>query len=192
MPKLFKVLTLLTTALLIAAVQAFNPQYIRAQEIILENLVLDNVGGTIQLRFGIEVEDVASLRDYLDEGTTLRLKCDAELQQKKILWKDETVLSRSLVFDLKNNPLTQEYLLQNVTYERTIHGKNLESLVQTGWGQLVMDLGSWAALPRRKEYALELSVRMIRADIPGWLKKALFFWSWNIGNAQQYRLNFSY
>jgi len=190
MAKPLNILIIALTALGLA-IQA-HPQQASAQEIVLKNLVLDNVGGKIQLRFGIEVEEMDFLKDYLNEGTSLRLKCQARLQRKKILWKDATVLNKSLVFDLRNNPLTRQYSLHNLTVERTIHSKDLSNLIKTGWGRLVMDLGNWAALPRGHEYALELSVRLMHADIPGWLKTALFFWSWNVANVQQYRLNFSY
>jgi hypothetical protein len=192
MLKPLNILTLMAIGLIVLMGQTMAPKDALGQEIILKNLVLDNVGGTIQLRFGIEMNNLAQLKEYLSEGTTVRLSCLAELQRKRLLWKDDTVLARKLAFDVKNNPLTQQYTMHNLASGRTRQSDTVESLIQEAWSRLIMDLGNWAALPRGNEYALELSVRMIRADVPGWLKKALFFWSWNIGNEQQYRLNFSY
>ncbi len=163
-----------------------------AQEILLKNLILDNVKDKIQIRFGIGIEKMEKLRSYLEEGGTLRLNCKAYLLMKKNMWWDEELKVNELIFDLNNNPLTREYLLYNVSQNKKVQSKSLSFLLENEWGNLVLNLGSWKTLPRDKNYALELFVSLKRTDVPIWLKKALFFWSWSIASSKKYRMDFSY
>ena len=50
-----------------------------AQELHLANLVLNNFEGTIRVRFGVEPTGIESIRQVLDAGETLVLRCKAKL-----------------------------------------------------------------------------------------------------------------
>ncbi len=165
---------------------------VHSQEVMLKNLVLDNVAGIVQLRFGIKTVDASELKEYLQEGVILRLQCSAKLKANKSLWWDETLREEKVAFELKNNPLTRKYVLRNVTENRTMQNKDLETLIRSNWGNMVLEMGRWPKAPQGREYVLELKVRLERADIPVWLKRALFFWSWEVVPVKTYRMNFTY
>lgn len=153
---------------------------------------MDNVKDKIQIRFGIEIEKMDKLRSYLEEGGALRLRCQAKLLMKKNMWWDEELRVNELIFELNYNPLTREYLLHEVSQNKKVNSKSLSFLLKNKWGNLVLNLGSWKTLPKGKNYALELFVSLERTDVPIWLKKALFFWSWSIAPSKKFRMNFSY
>jgi hypothetical protein len=183
--------TALLAGTILLALLVFPP-CVHGQEVMLKNLVLDNVAGTIQLRFGVKTVDTEELKAYLEEGVTLRLQCSAKLKANKSLWWDETLREQEVAFELKNNPLTRKYVLRNVTEKRTMRNKDLETLIRSNWGHMVLEMGRWPKAPKGREYVLELKVRLERADIPVWLRRALFFWSWEVVPVKTYRMNFTF
>jgi hypothetical protein len=164
-----------------------------AQNIELKNLILDNEKGEIQLRFGIKVNKMQELQQYLQEdGYTLRLRCRAELLKTRTLWWDESLGENEVVFDLSCNQLSQQYILHNVSESGKATSEDLEKILRKHWRHLTILLGKWRNLTKRENYAVELDVTLRRANVPMWLRKALFFWSWDVVSSRRYRMDFTY
>lgn len=162
------------------------------KDLVLKNLVLDNVDGQIQLRFGIDPLEPEKLHKYLSDSVTLRLECKAFLFKERKLWLDKGLDHDHCVFRIKQNPITQKYSVFDAESEKEYTGNSLETLMKRHITKLRLNLGVWQTLQKGEKYAIELLVSLKRAGFPGWVKKCLFFWSWDIVPTQKYRMNFTY
>ncbi len=164
----------------------------QAQTIELKNLSLDNLGNTLQLHFGFTPDEFQEFDELLKDGVPLRLNCQASLLRVFTFWPDRLVSQEAMSFELKANTLSQEYILHDLTAERSMKNKELEPLLRSNLSELVLNLGDWKSFVQGKKYALEFDVSLQRNDVPIWLKDALFFWSGYILKKKKYRMIFTY
>jgi hypothetical protein len=106
------------------------------------------------------------------------------------LWWDRELRRSSKNSLLHYDSLNDEYRLRKGKNGSGERNSDLSSLLQSGWGQIDMYLGPWPDEYKEENLALHLSVRLIRADVPVWLKRTLFFWSWNVVPVRNYRIRF--
>lgn len=162
----------------------------RAQELHLANLVLNNFEGKIRVRFGVEPTGTERLRQALDGGELLMLRCRARLAVKRdYLWNQE-IASASYESELRR--------LRGGDYAVTLPGqgpmvdKDLPSLFRKGWSEVLIDLGPWDRLTRGQTYVLSLELALTRPDVSPWLSRGLFFMSFDAAPTVSYQLDFTY
>ncbi len=159
----------------------------------LDNLVLDSSqGGHVRVRFGVQCP-VEPLKQLLtDEGATVRVGFEAALRRERLLlWEKQEAVARRLYY-LKSRALSQEYELKGEGLDKPLVGTELAPLLDKAWSTLEMDLGAWHQLQPGSEYVVDLRIECDRADVPVWLRRALFFWSWDVLPPRTYRLRFRY
>ncbi len=160
-----------------------------SQEFYLNNLILDNINGKIQIRFSLDITKTNKLISYLKNGVSLRLKCKVELRREKKLWWDSTVYSRQKMFTLSYNPLTKDFIISSgLSFSE--RDRDLKSLFDRVWKKLVINLGTWKRLKKGKKYIFQIALTMERSDIPAWIKKVLFFINWDVIAKKTYRVKF--
>lgn len=168
------------------------PKQIQAQDLELQDMALDNVSGSIQLSYGVEVLDVQALEERLSEGLVLQMQCRARLIRDRHWWMDALLQDKELVFELKSQPLQGSFQLINKAKGNTLKNQDLNKLLHKAWSGLKMHLGNWQELEPGQEYAVELSLTLKRSNVPWWLRKSLFFWSWDLVPEKKYRMDFKY
>jgi len=172
------------TVLLLAATPC------RAQELLLNNLVLNNFEGKIWVRFGVEPTGIEPIRQALLAGEQLALVCKARLSLKRdYVWNHEVSHARweSRLRRLKGG----EYAI-DVPGQGAVADKELHALFRKAWGEILIDLGSWDRLERGQNYSLTLELTLTRPDVSPWLKKGLFFWPFDAATPVSYQLDFTY
>jgi len=160
------------------------------QEVTLRNLVVNNKDGAVHLRFGLRARNTEELSRYLEQGTDLRLLCTATMNLERSLWWDRELRRSAKEFLLRYDSLDDAYRFgteENSTEERD---SDLASLLRSEWQRIDMDLGPWPNEYREENLALHLTVRLVRTDVPVWLKRTLFFWSWDVVPVKNYRIRF--
>lgn len=185
-PRIAPLAVALATALVLCAGAA------QAQSLLLSNMVVDNQAGTLMARFGVAVDGSASLTDQLQAGVTLALSCKATLSKAGGLLGGARISSAEMKSRLKFDPLTREYTLQMPGREAPLRGVALDELLRSGWGELALDLGPWRLLESGQDYTVALEIKLSQAEIPNWLKRNLFFWSWDVIPPTSYQLHFRY
>lgn len=188
-------------------------QYQRRKAVILAVLVLlavaapsagqegchiDNLGlhssedGHIRVHFGVQCPVVPLQTMLVEEGGVIRVVFEvALLRERLFLWKkQETVVQQT--FLLQNRSLSQEFVVDGGQLEQPLIGPRLGPILHKAWSTLEMDLGPWHNLQPGSAYSVELRIRCDRADVPVWLRKALFFWSWDVLPPRSYNLGFRY
>ena len=161
-----------------------------AQELHLANLVLNNFEGKIRVRFGVEPSGTERLRQTLDNGERLVLRCRAKLGVKRdYLWNQE-LATASYESELRR--------LRGGDYAVTLPGqgpmvdKDLAALFRKAWNEILIDLGPWERLERGLTYVLSLELVLNRPDVSPWLSRGLFFMSFDAAPPISYQLDFTY
>lgn len=166
-----------------------------AQRISLTNLVVDNQGGRIKVRFGTDIKAPAQVDQALASGQVLALECRASLARKReYAWNAPVASAESL------SPLTMS---EAGSYEiippagqaghmERYRGRDLGLVIKEAWGAMSLDLGDWNRLEPGNVYSLTLEIRVVRQDVSSWLQGALFFWNFDALPPVKYQLDFSY
>lgn len=158
----------------------------------LDNLILDNQAGSISVRFGVRVLDIKDLEADLAAGATLGLKSEASVFRRKNLWADTRVAGATLISPLRKDVLAKDYVIELPGEGRVLRDKDLATLLDKAWGRMALDLGPWESLLPGRDYRLEMRISMDRLDVPAWLRYVVFFWSFDVSEPLNYRLDFSY
>jgi len=175
---------------LVVMATALGVQAVQAQELLLSNLVLNNFEGRIRVRFGVEPTGLDRIRQSLEAGERLALRCRARLSSK-----------RDYVWNLEVSAATWESELRRLKggdFVATLPGhgsiadRELGSLFRKAWNEIMVDLGPWEGLERGSTYVLSLELSLARLDVSPWLKKGLFFWSFDAAPSVSYQLDFTY
>ncbi|WP_461211353.1 DUF4390 domain-containing protein [Desulfocurvus sp. DL9XJH121] len=158
----------------------------------LGGLVLDNEAGDISVRFGVRLTGYESLVQELDAGSSVALRCKAQVHRRKDLWLDKREAVAQVSSVLSKDLLADEYVLTMPGEEAPRRSKILPALLSEAWGAMSVDLGPWKGLEPGNEYTLDLSISMDRTDVPVWLRYVLFFWSFDVYPTVSYQLEFTY
>lgn len=184
-PRRFAVLAALALAALLGVARPAA-----AQELLLTNLVLNNYEGRIRVRFGIEPSGLEQIRQALDAGERLNLRCKARLAFKRDYVWDQEIASSVWESDLRR--LKGGDYVVTLPGQGTLADRDLAALVRKSLGEILIDLGSWDRLERGVTYALTLELALTRPDVSPWLKNSLFFWSFDAARPVSYKLDFTY
>lgn len=165
------------TALLFICSGAFRPVLVHAQSLEVKDLVLERESGQVQVRFGLEVKGVDELRQILEEGGVFELQCRATLFKKRgVVW--DSVMGRSeFLSQINANPLSQSFSVVDAASSKIVQNKNLSELLQDVWKTIALDLGSMGKLEKGHVYRVVLTVGIEQVDVPQWVKRSMFFWS---------------
>ena len=161
-----------------------------AQELLLNNLVLNNFEGKIWVRFGVEPTGIEPIRQALLAGEQLSLVCRARLFLKRDYVWNQNVSAAVWEGELRRIK-TGEYVA-SLPGQGSAADKDLGSLFRKHLGEILIDLGPWDRLERGVTYVLSLELSLTRPDVSPWLKNGLFFWSFDAARSVSYQLDFTY
>jgi hypothetical protein len=65
-------------------------------------------------------------------------------------------------------------------------------LLDGAWKSISLPVGSTTLMTSGNEYRVTLNVEMVNTDVPEWLTKSFFFWSWDPAPPIQYSTDFTY
>jgi hypothetical protein len=160
-----------------------------AQTLELTDMVVTNVHGEVWLRFGIRVDNPEGIALVLQEGGEVELQATAKVFRRRSVWWDKTVAEGEFVSRLDINALTEEYIATMGPSQAK--DKRLDKLLQHAWSSLDITLGSWSGLRPESQYKIVLTLELKRVDVPIWVRRSLFFWSWDVAPKNVYELSFS-
>jgi len=142
----------------------------------------------VWLEASVFVSNAAGLRAALRDGASFHLDIHAFLEYPRLMLPNKTLFSSQNRWRVHFDPLTREYLLIR-SQQPPLRKKELRTLLEEALGDLILPLGDAEGLPRICRAGLTLVLRY--ADVPPWLRKTLFFWSWDVIPATTFSLEFS-
>lgn len=138
------------------------------------------------------MEDKPIFKGELEDGAELVLKCDVSLEEVSNYWINNKIAAAEFVSVVKFDALTKEFVMTVPSRSTTLRSRNLDTILESGWGTIEVGLGPWAALERGQQYSLSINTTMIEAGAPEGLSRFIYFWSWDAGTDTTFILNFTY
>lgn len=157
----------------------------------LSDLVLDNKGGGVSVRFKVDFEPVEEVAAILQDGATLALRCEAQLSRQRGWWLDKSLAEAERRDLLYGNAIAKEFVVEQES-RLTLRERDLKVLLRKAWGNIAMDLGPFSRLERGATYIINLTVSLKQADVPAWMRWTLFFRSWEAVPTAKYQMVFEY
>lgn len=186
-----RIRSLFLNCLLLLAMVATPSPAMGASLLTLDNLVVDSQADKVHLRIGLQMEQPEIVTEVLREGVDLWLEGAVRLISKRLFLPDRVLSERRFEHVLEWNPLTQEYELTLPQKEHLVKAKEVKDLVDEHWREINLEMGDWSMLVPGQTYHLELDITLDRRDIPVWMRRVLFFWSWEVMTPIRYELEFS-
>ncbi len=162
------------------------------QRLVLNDFVLDNTEGQLILRFGVSVTDRETLQLLLKDGGKVSLLCEGSLIRPSTLWLDTTLARQQTTSTLFYDVLTKDYVLTDDMGTPLGRTPNLGKLLETTWEAQSLNVGLLSQLTRGGSYRVDLSIQIKDENVPLWMTKTLFFWSWNVAPSMRYSMDFTF
>jgi len=182
----FKILFFIVAVLGLIAVH----QDARSQKLDLSSFLVDTQEEYLVARLSLHVYDFENIKHILDNGGKMTMLCTATLfRQRTLLW-NRKLDSREIEIDLQKDLLTGEYIVKHP--EKRIRMQKLsEDDFLSLFEQVTIKIAPWSELRPEQKYSLRVNVRLISRDVPQWIKRILFFWSWDVAKGVQYETGFT-
>ncbi|MCH5276340.1 MAG: DUF4390 domain-containing protein [Desulfovibrionaceae bacterium] len=144
-----------------------------------------------RLEAAVTVSDVAPIRANLRDGAALNLSLDVILELPRLVLPSQILAESHILYQIRFDPLAREYLLLREAAPPLRHS-SLESLLNDVLGDTVIPLVPSTPFTPDDTYRATLTLSLRHAHVPPWLKKALFFWSWDVLAPAAFTLDFQY
>ncbi len=156
----------------------------------LHYLAVEKQRDNTLLAVSLGARQAAPLQSALKEGSLLNLTLECALEERRALLPNLSVDQRTLILQLRFDPLTREYLLLRQD-EPPLHQRDLTGLLNAALADLSIPLAPPATLEPGREYNVTLTLGVRHADVPPWLRQTLFFWSWDVIAPVSFSLSFT-
>lgn len=167
------------TAGLAAAARAVPTSSGPQSELILRETRLAVSAERVDLAYQLDIRGLAFLRDQLRDGAHIDVTGGIRLFQKNLLRPNSELATLALQWTLRHEPLTRTFLLITPGGQSR-RAPHLDVLLHEAWRELHATLRPAEALEKDEEYLLALELVVRYAEVPPWLERALFFWSWEL------------
>lgn len=162
------------------------------QEMRLKSFRLMEADGALMLTFGVDFSNIDQMKGVLKEGVKIELLCDATLSRSRSFWFRKTLATNTLSSLLYYDTLTREYYLTLPGNKAPHRNKSLKKLLDGAWASLTLPVASTTLIAPGDEYRVSLSIESVNTEIPEWLAKSFFFWSWDPAPPIHYSTDFTY
>ena len=141
---------------------------------------------SLRLRSSLVLESADTVRKELQDGAQMGLTCTLFLERVNTFRNSEVARTTSL-FMLRHDPLTREFVMSSGDDKFQL--RYLAPLIEQGWRKTPLELPLPASL-EPGEYRLTLHLTLEYTDVPPWLARTLFFWSWEVASPLTYTQTF--
>lgn len=156
---------------------------------LLNSLSVTTQHGAPRLEAAVTVSDVAPIRANLRDGSALNLSLDVVVELPRLMLPSQILAECHILYQLRFDPLTREYVLLREAAPPLRHS-SLESLLNDALGDTVIPFVPSTPLTPDDMYRAALTLSLRHAHVPPWLKKTLFFWSWDVLAPATFTLDF--
>jgi hypothetical protein len=156
----------------------------------LHSLSIAGQDGEPRLEASVAVNNMDALRAGLEGGAPVNLEFRLNLEQIRFVLPDRKIDESSQLHQLRFDPLTREYLLLS-RGSPPLRQRRLEDLLGPALADLVFPLAPPGGLKPDVPYRVNLTIAARYAQVPPWLKRTLFFWSWDVIAPVTFSLDFT-
>ncbi len=145
----------------------------------LRSFTLETLNDGVHVSMGLGIEHMGSVRSQLRDGAVMTLTCNLDLVRVRTILSNEILSSETRTYQLRHDLLSREFILSSPGTP-IVRQKQFAALVASAWQHLEFVLPIKEPLVSGETYRVQLKVTLEHAEVPPWLEKALFFWSWEV------------
>ena len=137
----------------------------------------------ITVNYQLNLKGLIPIRDQLRDGARMTIEGGIRLLRRNLLRPNSELAFLPLAWNLRHDPLTREFLLVEVGKAengQAARAPHLGALLQEAWKDLYAVLLPEMPLEDDETYIVRFDFVLKYAEVPPWLEKALFFWSWEL------------
>lgn len=141
--------------------------------------MVETLPQVVQVDTGFRIEHSGAVRSQLRDGAVMNLHCVVTLERIRTLLSNIVISETTRTYQLRHDLLTREFML-SCPDKPLLRQKQLDALMTSAWEHLQFMLPLQEPLISGDTYRVSLKVTLEHAEVPPWLEKALFFWSWEV------------
>ena len=145
----------------------------------LRTFTVEMLNDGIDVSMGIGLENDGVVRAQLRDGAVMTLTCKLALERVRTLLSNEVLSEESRSYQLRHDLLSREFILSSPG-QPLVRQKQFDALLASVFQHLDFLLPLQASLVSGETYRVQLKITLEHAEVPPWLEKALFFWSWEV------------
>ncbi len=131
-----------------------------------------------EIHSGLKLNNTAEIKAQLRDGAVMALDCKVQLERTRTLLANVLVAETVQTYYLRHDPLTREFVLSCPGIP-SVRQKNFDTLVAP-LKQMRFVLPLMEPLAAGETYRIRFDLTLQHAEVPPWLSRALFFWSWDV------------
>ena len=148
-------------------------------EMLLDSFTVQTSAQQVEVLTGLRISNPDGIKSQLRDGAVMMLSCIMNLERIRTLLSNEQLSVIQRTYQLRHDPLTREFMLSS-SDAPTLHQGNFDSLLNLAWKELHFTLPLLRPLSSGETYRIRLEMTLQHTEVPPWLEKALFFWSWDV------------
>ncbi len=185
MKKLFPILLTVVIVFLLIPDREAN-----SQKLDLSSFLLETYEDNLQTRFSVEVDDFEKIKTALDNGSKVALLCDVSIFKNRIIFWNMSVEDREIEIGLEKDLLSGKYNIIYPDQKRSLDSFEKSDFLEQ-FGDMKIELVPMDMLESGQKYTVRIQVKLISRGVPKWIKRTLFFWSWDLARSIRYEMEFS-
>ena len=162
-----------------------------AQRLDLSSFLIDTYGDTLLARFSITLDDFDKVKSALDNGSKVALLCNVSLLKDRVFFWDQPMMQRDIEIGLEKNMLSGGYVVIFPSQTRNLDIID-KDIFHELFGNMNVELLTLDKLEPGQKYIVRTQARLISKGVPKWIKRTLFFWSWDLAKSIRYEMRFTF
>lgn len=158
---------------------AASPAEGGSPKLVLRSFTVETLNDGVHVSTGIGMEQEAVVRSQLRDGAVMTLQCKLTLVRVRTILSNQVLAEDTRNYQLRYDLLTREFILSSPGLP-IVRQKHFDALLASAWQHLEFVLPVKTPLQSGETYRVELTMTLEHAEVPPWLEKALFFWSWEV------------
>ncbi len=161
-----------------------------SQSLDLSSFTVETGDNHLMARFSVDVDEFEKIKETLDNGGKMIMICAADLFRKRSVFWNKRLKSQKVEIALEKDLLKGKYVVSLPEGEiklKELPEEDFTSLFQ----DIKVELFPWKELETGRNYKLSMHIRLVSRDVPKWIKRTLFFWSWDVARDIRYETEFS-
>lgn len=155
------------------------PGEVGSPSLSLNSFTVESLLDKVHIRAGLVLGNTVFVRGLLRDGAVMTMTCKIKVQRLRTVLANENVAELLREYHLRHDPLTREFVM-DYGGNKPQRQKHLDSLVSSFWEEIDFVLPLKTPLVSGETYRVTIELTLQHAEVPPWLEKALFFWSWDV------------
>lgn len=166
------------------------PGRLAAQQLELSSFFLDTRGDRLSAGFSLEMDDFSRVKQSLDDGAKLELIYEVRVIKNVILFPDFSLASKKVNIGLEKDLISGDYEIHFPGRKKVVPEFTREDFTEL-FSNVSVPLISLEQLENNETYIIRIQARLTSTEVPKWIKKTLFFWSWDLVDSLHYEMEFN-